>query len=331
MTTEREKTLAYLGEAHTAQLTLVRMLQGHIAVTPQGEYREVLENHASNAERDAERLWTRMAALGTGRRPVQMGMQAVQSVLELAWSVGTAPLAILRGRTGEQQLVDNVRAERAAAEYAIATFDALEALARELGDTRTAELAAEVRGEGRLLADLTKVTGRLAEAAARAEAADRTYDPASTRLAQDAAREAQRAGQEIQQRAESVARTAGSGFQETARQVRGAAGETAETAREDALATAREARGAVDETAEAARQGARAAAGEAQRTAEAASEAAQGDRDVEPWPGYDEHTVDQVHHRLTDTTPEVARSVARYERRHKNRTTVLTEADRKAS
>ncbi len=331
MTTEREQTLAYLSEAHTAQLTLARMLRGHIAMTPQGEYRRTLESHANGAERDAERLRGRMTTLGVRRGPVQAGMQTVHSVLELAWSLGTAPLSILRGQSEQQQLVDNVRAERAAAEHAIATFDALEALARELGDTRTAELAAEVRGEGRLLADLTKVTGTLARDAARAEVAGRTHDGASSRAGQDAVRGVQRATQEAQRRAETVARTAATGIQETARQAGGAVDEIAETTREDAQATARQARGSVDETTETAREEARSVAREAQRTAETTGEAARGEHDVEPWPGYDQHTVDQIHQHLTDATPQLARSVGRYERRHKNRTTVLTEADRKAS
>lgn len=74
----------------------------------------------------------------------------------------------------------------------------------------------------------------------------------------------------------------------------------------------------------------RATAAESGRASETAGQSRRGGHDVEPWPEYDQQNVEEINRRLADAEPTVARAVGDYERRHKNRTTILTEADRKA-
>jgi hypothetical protein len=46
-------------------------------------------------------------------------------------------------------------------------------------------------------------------------------------------------------------------------------------------------------------------------------------REDEPWPGYDTITVQEIHNRLADADPAVARAARDYERRHHNRAVLL--------
>lgn len=79
-------------------------------------------------------------------------------------------------------------------------------------------------------------------------------------------------------------------------------------------------------------QPAQAEAGQASTTCSTAAEghAQRGSQDPEPWPEYDQQNVDEITRRLAEAGPQVARAVADYEARYKNRSTVLTEADRRA-
>ena len=155
MATGPEKIAQYLSEAHATELALVRTLQAHIGVTPSGDYRRLLERHLRETRQHADRVAKRLDDLGEGRNVLQAGTDALQSFVGQVAALGKAPMDLVRGETGEEKLVKNAKDECATEALEISTYDALEALARAVGDEPTAELAARNRAdEERMLEDL---------------------------------------------------------------------------------------------------------------------------------------------------------------------------------
>lgn len=342
MTTGSEKIVQYLNEAHATEAALERTLQAHIAMTPRGDYRSLLERHLRETERHKERVGRRLSDLGEGGRGViEAGVGALQSVVGQVASLSKAPLDVVRGDGGEEKLLKNAKDECATEALEIATYEALGALARHVGDTKTAELADRIRSEEeRMLEELRNLLPSLTEAAAKAELVDPSYDVSTTGAA-DAARQALGTGR---QRAEAtrraVVQTARRGIDQITNAARTAMDQvtqaasrgeatveaTARAAVTGIQETARQAESAVRQTADAAREGARQTAREADREASGAASADTG----EPWPGYDEQRVEEINARLTDADEDLARRVRDYERRHKQRSMVLERARRKA-
>ena len=188
MATGPEKVAQYLSEAHATELALVRTLQAHIGVTPRGDYRRLLERHLRETRRHADRVAKRLDDLGEGRNVLQAGTDALQSFVGQVAALGKAPMDLVRGESGEEKLVKNAKDECATEALEIATYDALEQLAREVGDERTAELAARNRAdEERMLEDLRALLPALTDAVVRAEVVEPSFDASSTGAA-DAAR-----------------------------------------------------------------------------------------------------------------------------------------------
>ena len=341
MTTQTEnsaatdKLLQYLNEAHATEHGLTRTLEAHIAVTPRGSYRSGLEKHLTETRKHAERLERRMSELGASRNVIQMGIGVVESLVGQALALSKTPIDLVRGSGGEEKLLKNAKDECATEALEIATYDALERLAIGVGDKKTAELAASIRGdEERMLANLRKEIPKLADAVVRAEVeGDPSFD-ASTTGAADAARAGGEAVRGAAKRAEGSAR-------KTARQARKVPG----------VAQAEgQAKGAV--------------AGEsdipiadyddlnASQIVSRLNELSQIDlakvdsyerknanrksvldkvnslRGNEPWPGYDELTVDEVKTALDTADEKRVREIRDYERQHKGRQGVMDAADR---
>ena len=62
--------------------------------------------------------------------------------------------------------------------------------------------------------------------------------------------------------------------------------------------------------------------------AAARTEAPTAGTDTEPWEGYDKMTVEQIQDRLADSSASLVQSVKSYEKKNKNRTTVIEAAER---
>ena len=343
MTTGNEKIVQYLNEAHATEIALVRTLQAHIAMTPKGDYRKLLERHLRETKRHEEQVERRLNDLGEdGRGIVDAGVGAIQSLVGQVAAVGKAPLDVVRGEGGEEKLLKNAKDECATEALEIATYDSLATLARHVGDTKTAELADRIRSEEeQMLEQLRNLLPSLTEAAAKAELVEPSYDVSTTGAA-DAAREAvgtsRQAVTTTRRRLVQAARTGIDQVTDAARramdQVTEAAQRGESTVEATARAaitgiqeTARQAEAAVRQTADAAREGARETAEEAQEQATATSTRSRG----EPWSGYDNQGVHEINKRLTHADPELARRVRDYERRNKKRSMVLERAREKAA
>lgn len=189
MPTAQSKLVQNLEEAQALETTLLQTLTAHIAMTPAGPHRDVLERHRTETSDQARALQDRLRELGAGRGPIEIAYGLVQTVAGQAFALGKAPLDLLRGTSPEEKLFKNAKDEIASEALEIATYDGLEALATTLGDETTAALARVHRAqEERALADLRALIPSLAAAVlARDIAGIDTYDLSTTGAA-DAAR-----------------------------------------------------------------------------------------------------------------------------------------------
>ncbi len=234
-TTAQDKIAQYLQEAHAMELALARTLQAHSAMTPTGPYRTALERHRRETQAHADRVARRLRDLGRSPGIAERGYGFAQQVAGQAISLAMAPLTLLRGSGGEEKLLKNAKDECASEALEIATYEALEALARQVGDADTAALAAELReDEEQMLATLRKLLPSLTAAVTGAELReDPSYDVGSTGAAR-ALRQTRRAAGEAAQDAGDTARRAVSGTaQGAANAVRAATGTTKTKEREE--------------------------------------------------------------------------------------------------
>ena len=258
MNRSEHKIVQYLNEAHAAELALVSTLRAHIAMTPRGEYRSGLERHLGETKDHAQRLQRRVRQLGAGRNPLQAGLGLAQSMVGQAMVMTKGPLDMVRGFSPEEKLLKNAKDECATEALEIATYDALERLARGLGDEETARLAAEIRAdEERMLGQLREQLPKLTDAVIQAEVRGQsTYDPSKTGAA-DAVNRLQSAASEAvnraQQAASDVTNAAQRSAAEAAERARETAAEAAKRAQETAAEAAERARATASEAAERAR------------------------------------------------------------------------------
>lgn len=194
MTHETATLAQYLREAHATEVALIRVLQEQIAVAPRGPHRTLLEEHLEETRSHATRVRERLGAVeaaAAGGSVVRAGMALAQGVAGQALALGKTPLDLLRGHGGEEKVLKNAKDACATEALEIATYAALERLARDLGDEETAALAASIRAdEERMLEGLVAGIPALTDAVVGARVhGDPSYDPATTGAA-DAARAA---------------------------------------------------------------------------------------------------------------------------------------------
>ena len=196
------KTVQYLSEAHATELALTRTLQAHVAMTPRGSYRGLLERHLAETQAQASALEDRLSLLGEGRSLFEATWEAAltlgQGLLGQALALSKGPLDVLRGSGGEEKLLKNAKDECATEALEIATYDALEQLSVRTEDTRTADLARRHREqEERMLAELRELIPGLVDDVVRAELDGvPVYDPTATGAA-DAAESAREAAADM--------------------------------------------------------------------------------------------------------------------------------------
>jgi len=214
MTSDREKVVQYLNEAHAGERDLVRVLQAQIAIAPRGRHREGLESHLGETRSHADRIERRLQELGHGRGVLGSGVGMLQGVLAEAVAGARMPLRRLRGTGGSEKVLKNAKDACASEALEIATYTAVEDLARSAGDVETARLAVSIRSDEQdmfewLIGELPALTEAVVASEVRGES---TYQVTKTEAA-DAARAKGRD-------ARRTARTKGSGARRTARKTR---------------------------------------------------------------------------------------------------------------
>ena len=182
----QQKVVQYLGEAHATEQALTRDLQAQIAMTPRGSYRSALEAHLGETRDHASRVRARLDTLGRGSNPLTAIAGAAGSVVGQVVALGKAPLNLLRGSGGEEKLLKNAKDACAAEMLEIATYTALERLARSVGDDETARLAAYIRAdEERMYERVRAEVPKLADAVVRAAVdGEQSFDVTTTGAAE---------------------------------------------------------------------------------------------------------------------------------------------------
>jgi ferritin-like metal-binding protein YciE len=235
MTTAQDKIAQYLHEAHAMELALASTLGAHSAMTPAGEYRSALDRHRRETQRHADAVARRLRELGRSPGLAERGYGIAQRLAGQAISLAMAPLALVRGSGGEEKLLKNAKDECASEALEIATYESLEALARQVGDADTAALAAELReDEERMLKTLRAQLPKLTAAVTGAELRDEpSYDVGSTGAAQALRRTRRAAGEAAQNAGDTARRAVGDAAQGAADAVREATGTSRTQEREE--------------------------------------------------------------------------------------------------
>jgi ferritin-like metal-binding protein YciE len=163
MNASQKKVEQYLGEAQATETGLVRVLQSQIAMAPPGAYRTALEQHLRETRDHAARVAERRRGLGQGSDPLGAAVSAVESVVGQALALGKTPFDLLRGSSVEEKVLKNAKDACATEALEIATYTAIERLARAVGDVETAELAVSIRADEermleRVLRELPELT-----------------------------------------------------------------------------------------------------------------------------------------------------------------------------
>jgi ferritin-like metal-binding protein YciE len=337
MTDPANKIAQHLNVARATELALVQTLTAHIAITPRGSYRSLLERHLEETKGHAERVQTRLNELGESRNVIQSTVGLVEAAIGQALAFSKAPIDMLRGTSAEEKLLRNARDECATEGLEIGVYTELEHVARAAGDESTAVMAASIcQDEERMLERLRGEIPSLAEAVVRAELGGvPAYDPTTTGAA-DTARAAGRAGG-------AAARAAGDRAKATARQARKVPGVTAVegevkgavASEEDLPISDYESKNASQIVAELAELsqvnlGKVDAYERRHQNRTTVLQRIDSLRADEPWPGYDELTVEEIASAVSAAGDHAADtdSVRDYERRHKNRRGVIDVTER---
>jgi len=330
MNADTQKIAQYLGEALATERALTRVLQSQIAMTPSGQYRDALETHLRETRDHAERVQDRMEDIGAGESTLAATGGLIESLIGQALALAKTPLDLLRGSGGEEKVLKNAKDAAATEALEIATYTAIERLAKDVGDDKTARVAREIRRDeermlDRILQEIPQLTGKVVAADVRGNG---SYDVSRTGAGEAVREAAQSAGE--------TARTAGTKAKEaarTARRVPGVARAEGEVkgavASADDLAIA----GYEDLNAEeivkrlpSLSQIDLAKVDGFERRHQdrtTITDRVQGLLGDEPWPGYDEQNVQEIRKALDGADSSKAREVADYERRHKDRNGVL--------
>jgi ferritin-like metal-binding protein YciE len=304
-------------------------------MTPRGSYRSALEKHLNQTRRHSARLSDRMRELGAGSNPVTAVIGFAEEVLGQALALSKAPLDLLRGGGGDEKVLKNAKDTYASEALEIATYAAIERLARAVGDATTAKLAADILAEERAMlerveTEIPKLTDRMVGAEVFD---DPSFDLTKTGAA-DALRDLETAGRD-------AARSAGAAGRRTARQARKVPGVAqaegqikGAVAGENDLAIAGYDGLTADEIV-----GRLPSLSQVDLAKIDSYERRNQDRSTvlgrlstlrgtEPWPGYDELTVSDIQVVLANADDDLISEVRGYERSHKDRAGVLRATER---
>jgi len=330
MSRAEQKIVQYLNEAHASEVGLVRELQSQLAMTPRGSYRNALEAHLKETRDHAGRIEDRLSALDKGGDLLQLAVGFAESSVSQLLALGKTPLGLLRGSSGEEKILKNAKDACATEALEIATYTAIEHLARSVGDDATAKLALSIRADeqkmlDRLMREIPKLTAAVVRAEVHEDSSYTIADTGAADAVRDVADAGKRAAGKVQGQARRTARSARKvpGVAHAEGQIKGA------VASEEDLAIS----GYDDLT----------AADVIDRLSELSQidlakidsyERRHQDRSTilskigalrgeEPWPGYDELGVPEIRSALVKRDEQQAEKVRSYERSHKNRSGVI--------
>lgn len=335
-----------LEDAREAHEAVVDRLRADATVTPPGPYRRMLERQVDDVQDSLERIEHHVRELRPRGGIVGDTVDVARFISRSAVRTAMLPLAIgstfatdmLRGRrpNDERRLLKNAEDEYAVTARALAACRAGESIAEEVRDQTTADLLATLRRQDEEL--LQRLEGTIAQNARAVAAAANGFVQENGGGWADAAARAVRT---VADRVQDVAQTGG-------RRARGAAeGAIREmpeptrmaeeiqgaVTREEELPIPRFSQLSVDEIKQQLRslsqsdltviEGYERTHGYRRPVLDAIEQL----RGSEPWDGYDTMEPDRITAQLQNVSSIVARHVQEYERRHRQRDTVVSAAE----
>jgi ferritin-like metal-binding protein YciE len=145
--TNEQKIVQYLAEARASELALVRVLQSQLTMTPDGPYRDALEDHLAETRSHAQRISVRLRELGWAENPLLGVLGVAEVAAGQVIALAKTPLDLLRGTSVAEKVLKNAKDTCATEALEIATYTALHHLAETSGDARTSSLAADIRAD----------------------------------------------------------------------------------------------------------------------------------------------------------------------------------------
>ncbi len=338
MNQSEHKVVQYLNEAHASELGLVQVLQAQIAMTPRGSYRSALEKHLGETRNHARRIERRLGELGVSGNPLQTAIGWAEDALAQAFALAKTPFDLFRGTGGEEKVLKNAKDACATEALEIATYAALEHLARAVSDETTAELAASIRSDeeamlARVMREIPKLTAAVVDAEVEGDPSYEVSETGAADAVRDAGRQAKKTARAANTRVRSAAREARKvpGVAQVEGQVKGAVASEQDLtiARYDSL-TAADVLTRLNGLSQIdlAKVDAYERKHQNRSTVLERTSALRGE---EPWPGYDELNASEVNAVLGEGDEERAKRVRAYERSHKNRATVIHTTERETS
>ncbi|MEU6770164.1 hypothetical protein [Streptomyces sp. NPDC046759] len=309
-----------LREVREAEAALADRFKAHLAVTPAGEYREVLERRAGDARGHVYLIDERLNSL----KPRRLAQTVAGNAWHLTGQVIRLPLYaakavpnVLRGpgTATEPQMLRNVEDEYAVTAFAVAICRAAERIAQEAQDGATSDLLRSIRRDGEeTLEELGDSLEQHAEATVTAP------DGMGAGRAAQAVREWSNWLRETAERMPGVDRLQGTPD--------GALISELDLPIPDYRRLSSR---AVLERLPQLPQTDLATVGAYERSHAARPAVLNRVADLlgpEPWPGYDSMQEDEILKRLGDATERITRRALDYERRHQARSSILTTAER---
>jgi ferritin-like metal-binding protein YciE len=137
----QEELVKHIDEAYAMEQNVLRMLDGMISTTDDAEMRRELEQHKRETEQQAERLEERLEAHG-----------AAPSMIKEAGGILGALTKGVVDMARPDKPGRNARDGFATEHMEIASYELLERVAKQAGDTETAAVARQNRKEEREMA-----------------------------------------------------------------------------------------------------------------------------------------------------------------------------------
>ena len=134
------KLVQYLSEAYGKERELETALQAHIAIAGKGPYKKRLQQHLKETKAHAKAVERRIKKLGGGG-------QTLQTAVGKLTAAAKGPLHAVRGDSEAEKMLKNAKTEYFNEHEEIATYLAIETLAKKVNDSETAKLARAIRRE----------------------------------------------------------------------------------------------------------------------------------------------------------------------------------------
>src|ERR1700745_2310106 len=142
MTKRDAKIVQYLNDAYATERRLEIALQAHIEMTPRADYKKRLREHLKETKAHARLVARRIKALGgeaetvhvPGPEAVVKGARGAKAAVQKAAAAAQAPLHAVRGTGEQERMLKNAQTEYADEAQEIATYKAIEAVAKAVGD-----------------------------------------------------------------------------------------------------------------------------------------------------------------------------------------------------